>query len=89
MSVCERCWQDSYYHAPDTTQVGEYRRLLEVRTCSPEQQAGRRASRCLSCDRQAVHEITGECMACGRWPGDLGPSGSAVAGMAAHQREDG
>lgn len=58
MSGCERCWADSGGDAD------EYHRLLETRSCSPEQQAGIDARTCPDCNRLAIHQHTGECMAC-------------------------
>lgn len=59
MSACEKCWADA---GGDSD---EYRRLIEVREpCTPEQQAGLDASECPDCNRLAIHQHTGECMAC-------------------------
>jgi len=56
MSACERCWAEAGGNA------GEYRRLLSLRSCTPEQQAGPDAGLCLHCGRRTRHQHTGECM---------------------------
>lgn len=61
MPACERCWRDAYGD-PE-----RYRELLELRKddpCSPEAQAGPDAKKCPKCDRWAIHQYAGVCMAC-------------------------
>jgi len=58
MSICERCWAEA---GGNTTR---YRQLLQTRTCTPEEQAGPDAGTCSRCGRRALHQHTGECMAC-------------------------
>jgi hypothetical protein len=70
MSTCEKCWRDA--HCGSQFSVSdEYARLLKERAehpCTPEEQAGEDARRCPACHRIALHQHTGECMACGCWP---------------------
>lgn len=58
MSSCEKCWADS------GGSHREYIRLVAVRRCTPEEQAGPAAGRCPMCNRTTLHQHTGECMAC-------------------------
>ena len=63
MSACEKCWRDA--HSSDDV-AAEYNRLIEERKahpCTPEEQAGDDAKFCLTCQRWALHQWTGECMA--------------------------
>jgi ribosomal protein L37E len=62
MATCERCWAQSY-GARD--QAEEYRRLLLVNDCTPEQQAGPEATRCPKCETLTCHQHTGQCIVCG------------------------
>ena len=62
MSSCEKCWASS------RGDPYEYRRLLQERSCSPEEQAGPNPERCMQCKRRAIHVHTGECMNCGCYP---------------------
>lgn len=66
MPSCQRCWRDASYIAISrcTEKVEEYHRLIEERDCTPEQQAGEEARKCPRCERMAIHEICGICMAC-------------------------
>jgi ribosomal protein L37E len=62
MSVCQKCWSDALGNAD------RYSKLIDERKnnpCTPEEQAGREATECSKCKRITIHEITGECMACG------------------------
>jgi len=66
MSACEKCWSDAHKE-PQFSVAEEYARLIEERKdnpCTPEEQAGLDATDCRSCGRRAVHQHTGECMAC-------------------------
>lgn len=67
MTSCEKCWRDAGGD-PEA-----YRELIELRSgddaCTPEQQAGLAATQCPKCDRKAVHEVVGRCMAC-EWSAD-------------------
>jgi len=64
VTSCERCWERSSEIALNTgrDQVSEYRRLIREGVCTPEQQAGRSATRCAGCGRDTGHQVTGECM---------------------------
>lgn len=65
MSMCERCWRDaSMATAGDAwgSQGDEYRRLIQTRICTPEQQAGPNAGECPVCRRMTLHQHTGERM---------------------------
>jgi hypothetical protein len=57
------CRIGSFVFALTNVRIGMLRARLE-QPCSPEQQAGDGAAMCPRCKRQAVHTITGECMAC-------------------------
>lgn len=78
MSACEKCWSDADILAAlrGMSKSEVYLILLEERRdnpYSPEQQAGEQAMTCSKCGRRAVHQWTGECMACGDCP-ELGQS---------------
>lgn len=67
MASCERCWERSHVIARETgiEQTEEYRRLVLVNDCTPEQQAGPEASECPKCQTRTVHQHTHQCTACG------------------------
>ena len=70
MSTCEKCWSDAHRRALGaySSVTDAYHDLLKERKnnpCTPEQQAGDDARVCSRCHRRAVHQYTGECMACG------------------------
>jgi hypothetical protein len=79
VSACEKCWRDAeaLVRAGEAeTKADGYRRLLGARTgtaeeCAPEEQAGPDATLCESCQRRTRHQITGECMKCGRPRGEI------------------
>jgi len=58
MPSCEKCWRDSK-GAYD--EVEEYRRLISVRNCTPEEQAGD-GTECPECHRMSVHMYCRVCM---------------------------
>ena len=62
MVSCERCWEQSQGVAD---QAEEYRRLVLVNNCTPEQQAGTAAMECPECRTRTVHQHTRQCIACG------------------------
>lgn len=63
MPACERCWADSGGDAD------EYRRTLDRRVgtnrCTPEQQAGPNATKCVRCRNLTAHQYCRVCMLCG------------------------
>lgn len=61
MSSCEKCWRDA---GGDATRYAELLRSRQDHPCTPEEQAGPARSGCRVCKRNAVHQHTGECMAC-------------------------
>jgi hypothetical protein len=66
MSNCEKCWSDARRNAGpygDTLEL--YLEYVRTRQCTPEEQAGEDARVCALCGRRTVHQLTGECMACG------------------------
>ncbi len=67
MATCERCWERARARAAETgeDQVEAYRELVSRSDCTPEQQAGREATRCPKCDTKTVHQHTKQCIACG------------------------
>lgn len=65
MASCERCWEDAQRVGPEGDTVAEYERLIAVRQCTPEQQAGRDGYICPTCKRMAMHQHVHRCMACG------------------------
>lgn len=67
MSACEKCWRDAGIEAwtSQGDKVDIYRRLVQERDCTPEEQAGPDAGQCEKCKRMTAHQHTGECMACG------------------------
>ena len=60
MAACEKCWEDAGGYAD------RYYALVKSRECTPEQQAGTEAGRCLECGRKTVHQPTHACVVCGR-----------------------
>jgi hypothetical protein len=59
MASCEMCWADAGGDAY------EYARILKIRVCTPEQQAGLDATPCPKCQRRTVHQYARICMVCG------------------------
>lgn len=64
MSACQKCWHD----AAADDRAAKYEELVRERNgtgvCTPEEQAGPSAGRCIFCNRFTLHELTGEPM-CG------------------------
>lgn len=56
MSACEKCWSDA---GGDSA---EYHRLMGVRKCTPEEQAGPAAGICPICRRRTLHQYSHEAM---------------------------
>ena len=56
MASCERCWELSGGNAD------RYAELIKVNKCTPEEQAGREASKCPKCGRMTVHQLVNVCM---------------------------
>ena len=67
MVSCERCWGVARGRAwlNNTEQSEEYRQLILVNDCTPEQQAGEEATVCPECKTKTVHQHTKRCIACG------------------------
>lgn len=67
MPSCERCWADAHTPDPYKSVAEEYARLVQERNgaCTPEQQAGQEARKCLECQRWTVHQHAHVCMVCG------------------------
>jgi len=70
MASCEKCWFDATDAAmlSGNPIIDEYILLLEKRKdnpCTPEQQAGPGATKCLKCGRRTVHQHMKECVVCG------------------------
>lgn len=64
MPSCERCWADSRLAAFGGDDCA-YRRLLQSRNCTPEEQAGENALTCATCGRRTIHQhVRDWCMAC-------------------------
>ena len=66
MANCEKCWRDS------GGDVEEYQRLVLIRNCTPEEQAGEGAEKCPVCNRLAMHIYCHVCMACNYNPNTKG-----------------
>lgn len=67
MATCEKCWQDAYSRSGGVmSQYDYYETLLEYRDCTPEEQAGEKATKCSSCGAYAVHVHTKQCLNCGK-----------------------
>ena len=62
MASCEKCWTDS------RGATEEYMRLIKVRTCTPEDQAGVDAKVCPDCGCRTIHQLAGVCMVPGCGP---------------------
>ena len=64
MPSCEKCWSDSFTISYGTSddQVEVYHRLIEERSCTPEEQAGVDATICDKCGRKTIHQICKCCM---------------------------
>lgn len=61
MASCEKCWADAFdYGMSDQTE--NYRRLVKERNCTPEEQAGEDATKCLECNLISVHQYVRVCM---------------------------
>jgi len=56
MPSCEKCWRDS------GGDPQEYARLIQERSCTPEQQAGADATECPVCHKMTIHQYAGRCM---------------------------
>ena len=59
MASCEKCWKDAGGNSE------QYFRLLENREdhkCTPEQQAGELANKCVVCGRLTMHQYANVCM---------------------------
>lgn len=56
MPSCEKCWQEAGGDAD------VYTRLMQVRNCTPEEQAGPEATECPECKRRTVHQHCHICM---------------------------
>ena len=67
MVSCERCLEMAQIaaHESGLEQIEEYRRLVLINDCTPEQQAGRYATLCPKCEAKTVHQYTHQCIACG------------------------
>ena len=71
MVTCEKCWADAFDIAQSSgePQSDAYYRLIcervGVKMCTPEQQAGDDAKKCLKCNRWTLHQVTGVCVICG------------------------
>jgi hypothetical protein len=63
MSACEKCWADAsgFYGS----QVTRYMDNIQKHNCTPEEQAGPKATSCWACRRDTGHQYTGMCMNCG------------------------
>ena len=62
MPSCEKCWEDACGNAE------KYLQLIEERKddpCTPEEQAGRDATKCTKCGRKTVHQYAKICVVCG------------------------
>lgn len=70
MPACEKCWSDAHAEAWSSQgdKVEIYHRMIDERDCTPEEQAGRDATKCTACDRITVHPYVKCCMACGETP---------------------
>ena len=62
MSSCERCWARSY--DPHGNQSERYQENIATHACTPQEQAGPDAEKCLQCGRMSLHQFTREPM-CG------------------------
>ncbi len=70
MAACEKCWSDAH-RGSQFSVADEYLRLMKERKdspCTPEQQAGPDALRCMPCDRLTLHQHARVCMVCGWRP---------------------
>lgn len=56
MPACEKCWKDS------GGIFEEYKRLIAIRNCTPEEMAGDDAGVCPECLRKTVHQHVHICM---------------------------
>ena len=67
MSACEKCWADANHDSlGGGSQTEAYHRLLRERQCTPEEQAGPDATVCPHCQTRTRHQVTGQCMRCGK-----------------------
>ena len=66
MSGCEKCWAEASFKARllGGSVADTYRDLLDIRNCTPEEQAGEDAGECPACHRKTVHQHSREPM-CG------------------------
>ena len=62
MSSCEKCWRDAHRVEPYGDISKEYSRLVNERSCTPEDQAGEDATICSVCKRKTIHQHTHKCM---------------------------
>jgi len=61
MSCCEKCWSDAH-RSPYDSVAELYEILVKKSKCTPEEQAGKDATKCDSCNRKTRHQWTKECM---------------------------
>ena len=71
MASCEKCWGDAYMRSLSNgkSQAENYTELLEERynnCCTAEEQAGKDAEMCPTCQRKTKHQVTKECVLCGK-----------------------
>lgn len=64
MASCEKCWVESCGN------YEEYMQLLKINKCTPEEQAGKGAKKCLKCGKNTVHIYAHVCMNCGEKQGE-------------------
>jgi len=59
MSSCEKCWRDA---CGDPEKYGLLVNLRKENPCTLEEQAGKDAALCKSCERKTVHQICNFCI---------------------------
>lgn len=64
MASCEKCWGDAYVKSRynGKYQGDNYRELIQINDCTPEEQAGEDAQICPKCKRNVLHQYTKDCM---------------------------
>ena len=64
MASCENCWRYASFQSMVSGKLTAsiYERIIKERNCTPEEQAGPGATRCMWCRRRRVHEVADVCM---------------------------
>lgn len=57
-----KCWNDASANFKLLEEKSDYDRYIKERSCTPEEQAGEKATFCKACKRKCVHENAHCCM---------------------------